>query len=215
MIAKEYKTPFEYCPELDESCLDELSQKILEIVDNTVNTTHVGAYHDNYTVETSIFGQVRQLFISLDKDKSKSWIKLTRRAMDYVPVVFGLPIRVFRDDPKAPKKSKIFFQNTSEQCQMTMFFMQSEDDDAASLVWRLFIQEPATMGSDLEDLEDDYRVVLVGYDQYSNEIKAMWQSQTVIRGELHVVNDDLPEASTVARQSVVSKVIEKKTNGDE
>jgi hypothetical protein len=211
MNPQEYESPFTYCPELKEEYLIELSQNMLKVVEDTINSLNT-PLDDNYTLETCIFGRMRQLFILLDKDSSKPWVKIASPTMDYVPRICNIPVRVFKDDPIKPRKKKIFYRNDCEQHQLSLLFDDEETVVASQLSWRLFIQAPATIddkGAELEDLEDDYRVVLVGYDIVTNAIRAMWQSQTTARDTLHLVSDDLPEAKSITRQPIVPKSTEK------
>lgn len=214
----EYESPFTYCPELKEEYLAELAQNMLKVVEETINDLST-KLDDNYTLETCIFGRMRQLFMLLDRDTSKPWIKIASPTMDYVPRICNIPVRVFKDDPLKPRKKKIFYRNDCEQHQLSLLFDEEETVVASQLSWRLFIQAPATIGDkgdELEDLEDDYRVVLVGYDITTNAIKAMWQSQTIAKDTLHMVSDDLPEAKPITRQPIVPKGIEKEmASGDE
>ncbi len=211
MNPTDYDTPFQYCPELKEEYLIELAQNILKVVERTANDLN-SKQDDNYTRETCIFGRVRQLFIQLDMDKSKPWVIVPSKSMDYVARVCGVPIRVFKDDPASPRKKKVFFRNEFEQHQLSLFAEEEANNGGSSITWRLFIQAPATVsnkGDELEDLEDDYRVVFVGYNSYSNEIKAMWQSTTEARDTLHLINDELPEAKPVRKQPLKPKDIGK------
>jgi hypothetical protein len=207
MNPQDYDSPFTYCPELKEEYLAELAQNMLKVVEDTINTLST-KFDDNYTLETCIFGRMRQLFISLDKDTSKPWIEIASPTMDYVPRICNIPVRVFKDDPVNPRKKKMFYRNDCEQHQLSLLLDDEESVDASKISWRLFIQAPATIdnkGEELEDLEDDYRVVLVGYDIITNAIMAMWQSETTAKDTLHLVDIELPEAKAVTRQSIMPK----------
>jgi len=210
MTPTEYESPFALCPSLKEANLEELSEKILAVVEMTL-MTHATPFDDKYTVETSLFGRVRQLFIQLSNDANKPWIKLPSQTMDYVPTICNIPVRVFKDDPSHPKKIKVFFQNSCEQDQLQLFEV-NQFEMATSLVWRLLIQEPATEGGDLEDLEDDYHVVLVGYHPVTKSIISMWRSEAVARAPVLGDFDELPKEKQVERKPVPRKT--NKQTGD-
>lgn len=207
----DYISPFELCPELDESYLEDLSAKMLSIVEATLETNTL-EYDDNYTFETSLFGRMRQLFIQLDKDANRPWIRLSSQSMDYVARICNLPVRVFKDDPYSPKKIKVFFQNVCEQSQLSLL----EEDNielASSLAWRLLIEAPAASKiEDLEDLEDDYHVVLVGFHPTTKSIVSMWRSTTITNIPTKLVNDDLPQTKEIERKPVVLKLVDSKKN---
>lgn len=207
MNPQDFESPFTYCPSLKEEYLVELAQNMLKVVEDTTNALD-SEYDDNYTLETCIFGRMRQLFLALDNDASKPWIEVASPTMDYVPKICNIPVRVFKDDPMQPRKKKMFFRNDCEQHQLSLLLDDEESLDASKLSWRLFIQAPATndtKGEELDDLEDDFRVVLVGYDIMTNAMTAMWQSETTAKHTLHMVDIDLPPAKTVTRQSIVPK----------
>jgi len=207
MNPQTFESPFKYCSELKEEYLIELAQNMLKVVEDT-NNALISEYDDNYTLETCIFGRMRQLFLSLDKDTSKPWITVVSPTMDYVPKICNIPVRVFKDDPMSPRKKKMFFRNDCEQHQLSLMLDEQENNDVSQLSWRLFIQEPATIdskGDELDDLEDDFRVVLVGYDMITNAIIAMWQSETAAKDTLHLVDIELPEAKAVTRQSIMPR----------
>jgi hypothetical protein len=207
MNTPEYDVPFKYCPDLKEEYLIELAQNILKVVEDTTNTLST-PFDDNYTLETCIFGRMRQLFLALDKDKSKPWVKVASHTMDYVPKICGIPFRVFKDDPTNPRKKKMFHRNDCENQQLSFFLEDQKSDDLRQISWRIFIQAPATIdnkGVELEDLDDDYRVVIMGYDAITNEPVAKWQSDTTARDTLHAIDDELPIATTVTRQAIKPK----------
>ena len=83
----------------------------------------------------------------------------------------------------------------------------------------MFIQSPATIddkGEELEDLEDDYRIVLVGYNTTTNAKIAVWQSKASVRESIHGVSDELPSAQQVTKRDIVPKDNDINTaNGDE
>jgi len=136
--------------------------------------THTTPFDDKYTFETSLFERMRQLFFQLHYDTEKPWVKLSSLSMDYVAIICNIPIRIFKDDPVNPKKMKVFFQNDCEQKQLSLLFEDNElDEMMGRLAWRLLIQAPATEGDELEDLEDDYHVVLVGYNSETKSIVSM------------------------------------------
>lgn len=203
MSTIEYESPFVLCPTLKETHLEELSKEILAVVEITLKT-HTTPFDDKYTFETSLFGRIRQLFIQLGNDINKPWIKLPSQTMDYVPTICNIPVRIFKDDPLNPKKMKIFFQNNCEQYQMLLF----EDDTSEvtqTIAWRLLIQEPATAadkGNELEDLEDDYHVVLVGYNPVTKSIISMWRSQAVAKTPIIGDFDELPKEVHVERKPI-------------
>lgn len=173
----------------------------------TLNS-HNTPYDDNYTVETSIFGRTRQLFLELSRNQKWPWLSVASKGMDYVPKLCGLPVRVFKDDPISPRKQKIFFKNDCEQHQLSLLFEDKETVHAGQLTWRLFIQAPATAefkGDELEDIEDDYRVVLVGYNLVTKEIQSMWQSKAVANTTLYPVDTELPTAKPITRKAAIPK----------
>lgn len=205
-----YESPFELCPDLKEEYLEELSKEILHVVELTM-LSHNTAYDDNYTVETSIYGRTRQLFLQLGMDASRPWIKVKSKTMDYVASICNIPVRVFKDDPISPRKKKIFFKNDCEQNQLSLLFEEQDSELASQLIWRLFIQAPATFveeGGELEDLEDDFRIVLVGYNSMSGEIRAMWQSKSTANMIPVAINDELPAAKVVERRAVKPKGVD-------
>ena len=119
MNLDEFDSPFKYCPELKEEYLEEIAQLMLKVVDDTLSDIS-NPLDDNYTLETCIFGRIRQMFLSLDKDTSKPYIKVTSPTMDYVPRICNIPVRVFKDDPVTPKKRKVFYRNECEQHQLSL-----------------------------------------------------------------------------------------------
>lgn len=202
MNIEQYESPFVLCPELKEEHLEQLSKRMLEIVEMTLQSNS-SEYDDNYTFETSIFGRTRQLFFKLAADKSIPWLTVASKTMDYVPKICSIPVRVFKDDPANPKKGKIFFKNECEQSQLTLF--DDLENNSIDLTWRLFIQAPATVedaANELEDLEDDYRVVLVGYDSITKQIRSVWQSNSTARHVPYSVEDELPAPAEVEKVEV-------------
>lgn len=205
-----YDSPFELCPELEEEYLEDLSKEILRVVELTMQS-HNTSYDDRYTIETSIYGRTRQLFLQLGRDESRPWITVKSKTMDYVPSICNIPIRVFKDDPINPRKKKIFFRNNCEQNQLCLLFEEQDCEYASQLTWRLFIQAPATFddeGGELEDLEDDFRIVLVGYNSSNGEIKAMWQSKSIANTLPVAINDELPTAKVVERRTIKTKDVD-------
>jgi hypothetical protein len=97
---------------------------------------------------------------------------------------------------------------------LSLLLEDEENADASELSWRLFIQDPVSKSEELDELEDDYRVVLVGYDIMTNAIIALWQSETTAKDTLHLVDDELPEARAIIRQSIMPKGRET-VNGNE
>lgn len=204
---KMFDSPLMYFPELKEHYLEALSREMLKVVEMTLSS-HNTPYDDNYTVETSIFGRTRQLFLELSRNQKWQWLSVASKGMDYVPKLCGLPVRVFKDDPISPRKQKIFFKNDCEQHQLSLLFENEETIHAGQLTWRLFIQDPATVdfkGDELEDIEDDYRVVLVGYNLVTKEIQSMWQSKAVANITLHSVDTELPVAKPITRKTAIPK----------
>jgi hypothetical protein len=207
MNTAEYDLPFKYCPELKEEYLIEIAQNMLKVVEDTTNTLST-QFDDNYTLETCIFGRMRQLFLALAKDASKPWVEVASPTMDYVPRICKIPFRVFKDDPTNPRKKKMFHRNDCENQQLSLLLEDEESSNASQISWRIFIQAPATIdnkGIELEDLEDDYRVVVMGYNAVTNAIVAKWQSDTTAKDTLHLVDNDLPTATTVTRQLIKPK----------
>ncbi|NOX67424.1 MAG: hypothetical protein GXO85_16890 [Chlorobi bacterium] len=201
MTTCEYESPFTLCPSLKEAHLEDLAKEILAVVELTLNT-HSTEFDDKYTLETSIFGRIRQLFIQLGNDSSKPWLKLPSQTMDYVPTICDIPVRIFKDDPFNPKKMKVFFQNSCEQHQLSLF-EDIDTDFAGSLAWRLLIQEPATEGDELEDIEDDYHVVLVGYNPATKTVSSIWRSESVAKTPVVGDFEDLPEEIIIDRKPVI------------
>ena len=206
MTPTEYDSPFTLCPNLKESYLEELAKEMLSIVELTLETNNT-TFDDKYTFETSLFGRTRQLFIQLGSDPKKPWINLPSQTMDYVASICNIPVRIFKDDPHNPKKIKVFFQNSCEQNQL-LLFENDELEMAGSLVWRLLIQAPATedkKGDELEDLEDDYRVVLVGYKPASKSIVSMWKSEATAKIPVIGGFEELPEEKQIERNPIRKK----------
>lgn len=198
----EYESPFVICSALKEEYLELLAKDMLKVVEKTL-ASNTGEYDDSYTFETCLFGRMRQLFLRLHSDKGRPEIRLASQSMDYVPRISNIPVRVFKDDPHSPKKMKIFYQNGCEQQQLSLLFEEDEFDSAGSLAWRLLIEAPATVhnaGNELEDIEDDYHVVLVGYHPISKTIVSMWRSTSVVNTPIHSVDDILPEEKRVERR---------------
>ena len=209
-MSTEYESPFEICPVLQEENLEELAQEMLKVVEQTLisNRTELD---DNYTFETSLFGRTRQLFLRLHRDKSKPWLCLASESMDYVPTINTVPVRVFKDDPNSPKKVKIFYRNDCEHKQLSLLFEEDAFEVAESLAWRLLIEAPATVdnfGHELEDIEDDYHVVLVGYHPRSKTIVSMWRSASVVSMPVRPVDDILPAEKQVERKRAVLKLVD-------
>lgn len=206
MTPPEYESPFTLCPSLKEAHLEELAKEMLSVVEITLKT-HATPFDDKYTLETSLFGRIRQLFIQLSTDINKPWIKLPSQTMDYVPTICNIPVRIFKDDPLNPKKLKVFFQNDCEQHQL-LLFEDTEHEMTGALAWRLLIQEPATeadKGDELEDLEDDYHVVLVGYNSATKSIVSMWRSEAVAKTPMIGDFNELPKEKPVERKPVHKK----------
>ncbi|EGR2722892.1 hypothetical protein HJ201_24190 [Vibrio parahaemolyticus] len=202
MNIEQFESPFVLCPELQEEHLEFVSKRMLQIVEMTLQSNS-SEYDDNYTFETSIFGRTRQLFFKLAEDKSIPWLTIASKTMDYVPKICTIPVRVFKDDPSNPKKGKVFFKNDCEQSQLTLF--DDLEGNSIDLTWRLFIQAPATVedtGNELEDLEDDYRVVLVGYDSITKQMKSVWQSNSTARHVPYPVEDALPAPAEVKKVEI-------------
>jgi len=209
MSSAELESPFELCPELDEAFLDELSFMILKVVEMTMQNLNSN-FDDNYTRETCIYGRVRQLFLQLARDASKPWLTVKSKTMDYVPSICNIPVRVFRDDPLNPKKKKVFFKNDCEQSQLALLLDDFDTQLASQITWRLFIQAPESNleNGELEDLEDDFRVVLVGFSAMTGEIRSMWQSKSASRAVPYAIDAELPEANILERKPVKSKEVD-------
>ena len=207
MTLTDYESPFTLCPELEEKHLEVLSKMILTVVEITL-MSHSTPYDDKYTLETSLFGRIRQLFIQLGKADNFPWVKLPSQTMDYVPTICNVPVRIFKDDPHNPKKLKVFFQNNCEQHQHSLMFEQNEAFPIESITWRILIQEPATeidKDSELEDIEDDYHVMLVGYDSITKSIISMWRSEANTRAAVISDFDELPKEIPVERNPIHKK----------
>lgn len=213
MASSEYLAPFQFFPDMEEHHLNDLSSEILKVVHATVKS-HNTDWDDSYTFETSVFGRVRNLFIHLHEDKSRPWIKVVNKGMDYVPNIFGMPVRVFRDDPHSPQKQKVFIKNGSEQHQLALLFDEDNTAEAGQLTWRIFIQEPDELNLQSEDVEgmlNDYSVEFAGYNPLTKEVVSKWQSRSVIAKPLFEVGVDLPAAKAVQREIPVPRQKDEKS----
>lgn len=213
-MSTEYESPFAICPGLQEGNLEALAQEMLKVVEQTLKS-NTSELDDNYTFETTLFGRMRQLFLRLHRDKSKPWLCLASESMDYVPIINNVPVRVFKDDPNCPKKVKLFYRNECEQEQLSLLFEEDTFEVAGSLAWRLLIEAPATadnIGHELEDIEDDYHVVLVGYHPHNKTIVSMWRSASVVSMPVRPVDEVLPAEKKVERKRAVLKLVDTEVN---
>lgn len=213
-MSTDFKSPFEVCSAFNEAHLNILSREILEVAEQT-RISNTGEYDDRYTFETTLHGRLRQLFIKLNRDTDKPWLTLASSGMDYVPKINNIPLRVFRDEPRSPKKRvKIFNQNEIEKDQLILL-LEDHDEvgfDTQDLYWRLMVVAPTDISIDEEivDIEDDFKVALAGYHPTNNSLVSLWYSDDNFSNKIRPVSDQLIQEKPVERKQVTLKVKEQK-----
>lgn len=217
-MMSEFKSPFEVCPEFEEEHLNILAAEMIKVADET-QMSNTGRFDDKYTFETCLFGRLRQLYKQLNLDGGKPWIKLASHGMDYVPVLNSVPLRVFRDDSRSPKKTKIFNRNEIEKSQ---FVLPLEEHDELNyggpLVWRLVVEaHPSIANLDygLEDIENEFRVALAGYHPINNSLVSLWRSDADLSSKILSVDDALIPEKPIMRTEVTLKLVDRKEKKDE
>lgn len=212
-MSTEFKSPFEVCSAFNEEQLNIIAREILDIAEQT-RLSNTGEYDDRYTFETTLHGRLRQLFIKLSHDAGKPWLTLASTGMDYVPKLNNIPLRVFRDEPRSPRKRiKIFNQNEIEKGQLVLLLEDYDEYEQSNqdLYWRLMVVAPTIIGigDEIVDLEDDFKVALAGYHPINNSLVSLWYSDDRVHNKLQSVGDSLIQEKPIERKQVALKIIEK------
>jgi hypothetical protein len=177
-------SPSTFYPELTDDRLRAVAMRLLDLRFSTLSEMH-SPYDDNYTREGTVFGRTRNMLIALARKGPYSWLTLAHAGMDVTVNIGNVPVRYFRDDPKAPGKGGFFKRNAVDD----LFAM----DDSAPVMWRFIVER--AMAEDAEDVAH-----FIGYNVYQEPVSG-WVYRPS-KPTLHSLDGDTPPSTILPPASV-------------
>ena len=113
MSAHTLPKPWIFSPQLKQAYLEVIAQELLDVFYDTQAQLST-ADDSNYTRGTCTVGRQINRIIRLCMSGQHPWLELANPNMDLTFKIHGIPVRIFADDPKKPKKPNFFRHNAMD-----------------------------------------------------------------------------------------------------
>lgn len=167
--------PWSFFSELTEERLTIIAEELLRVQDVTHEQLS-SQFDDNYTRGGCTFGRQRQSLLQMCIHKEYDWMQLRNPGMDLTFTIGKVPVRLFTDDSKKPKKRGFFKRNSADQ----LF----EPEVNVPTLHRFIVEKPEFEG-------EGGQVIFNGYNVFG-EIVSSWTYGEGRIPTLHSVDDTPP-----------------------